>query len=505
MLGLAVLLSVLAAFDSLVHWDHNLLRLDRSFALAGGQDLYPEPGTGIAVFSIYPPLSAVAYLPATWASSPTAAIAIGLGLSFAFVIGPLVGLLLAAAGPETTSQRRSSLRIEGLLLALFLLVALTSRPLSYLTFSIHADAPAVGLSLLACLALLGPRPTSAKRLAISALFAVLALWTKQVTVFLFAALPLWLALSEQPGTSATRRLRPRAEAWRWLGWAAAIGIAVSVVICLGFGSPAILFEHLVILPSRHPWQFGGGVRALLFGSLLGAAALAAPFAIAAASLLPSGLQSRRGATRSPWLLLWLAAMLSLPTAVLTRIKDGGDVNAFAMTAYLAVAGALLALRAPLVSQSPNATSNTPWPRRRTARMVARVVLVATAAPALLVAAPRLQAVRDRAIADLPWEVAFRNAKKHPGELYLPRMTAVSALAEGAYYHTGPALLDLERAGLELDPEWVRAGLPKLLRRIAYLENGYQQQAARLSLPGVRPAPADPELPGFALFAVESGR
>lgn len=491
--GLYSLLLLLVAVhvfrDHLESWDLNGIRLQRTFALAAGMPLYPPPGEGTAMLPLYGPVGAVAYLPAVLARTPTAAVAIGQLLAlFYFFAPPLAWHLLLG---------RRTLALLAFLL--FAAAGVDLWPLEYAAFTVHVDAPALGLALLACLAAYRSTPaTWRSAYAVSALCAVLALWTKQVVLPLLVALPLYLLLTE--GAKSARR---------YLVVLAGVGLLVGGVIFLGFGSPRLLWFHLVTVPGRHPWRFGGGGHALLTGTRLLFSELAVLWAICLASLAlradwlrrtAAGRDWRRVLRRQPWPLLWLVGLLMVPTAVLGLVKEGGDRNALSYTAYFLLAGATLSLLTAAMAAEDQRD------RRRV-----RAGLVVT--PALILAAvvtlqePGCLApwrhTRDRDV--LPQELAFRYARAHPGEAYFPRLTLSSYLAEGRLYHQSPGFIDAYYAGVPIADEALWAHLPPRLRIVAFERNGYEGQVRFLPFyERLEPAPDDPDLPGFAIYEWRGG-
>lgn len=492
--GIVALVVYDAGRESLIGWEHNLTRLHRSFALAAGAELYPEPGTGVAILTLYPPLGAVAYLPATWLTTPSAAIAVGLGLSLVFLLLPVALLLALVPNGQSPHPRQSSPRPSALLWLLFVLIAVNVPAIDYVLFSVHVDAPTLGLALGACAAYL-LLPSGGARLAITALLVIATMWTKQVGLFLAPSLALFAWLDHGRRTALTL-----------VAWLAVWGLLSALLIPLLFGSPAHLFEHLVVLPSHHPWYFGGGLGAWIRGLTLALAALVSPLAIALASVLPwrQRLAScwRYAGRIRPWWLLWLTALLSLPTSILARIKEGGDINSFSAPALFLVVGGLLCLRASLVLHGEDEETQ---PETSIARAVVVTLVITCLVAALSIRQPNaLRSWRQPLdISSLTHEVAFRYAKAHPGEAYFPRLAAVSYLAEGVLYPSSPGLRDLDLGGVVIQPSWVRSQLPAQLRVIGLVENGYQGQVAWLRLPDLEPLPPDPKLPGFALHGFEA--
>lgn len=505
-IGLLSFFLLLVAFhvfrDHLASWDLNAIRLQRTFALAAGVPLYPPSGEGVAMLPLYGPVGAVAYLPAVLARSPTTALAIGQLLSlFYFFVPPFAWHLLAGRGTEKRTASHWDLALLAFLC--FAAGSVDLWPLEYAAFTVHVDAPALSLALLACLAV--HRASAANwRFAygVSALCAVLAVWTKQVVLPLLLALPLYLLLTE--GARSARR---------YLVVLAAAGLLVGGLVVWWFGPPWLIWFHLVTVPSRHPWRFGGGGHALLTGTGLLVSELTTLWGICLASLVlridgmrrtVAGADWRQALRREPWPLLWLVGLSMVPTAVLSRVKTGGDRNALSYVAYFLLAGATLSLLAAATAAKDRPALMGDRRRARAGLLVLPAVLLAVVVtvqePGCLV--PWRHALNRDA---LPQDIAFRYAAQHPGEAYFPRLTLSSYLAEGRFYHQSPGFIDAFNAGVPIDDESLWAHLPSRLRIVAFDRNGYESQVEYLPFQEqLEPAPDDPELPGFVIYAWRDG-
>lgn len=124
------------------------IRLMPSFALLKGLPLYSLPKSPPWVMVGYGPLYPLAYLPASLASTPVSAVWIGTTAAFTFILVPvaLISQLVCRSG---TLGALSPPFTSFILTLLFAMIALMSPALNYVMSSIHVDAPALGLLLMA--------------------------------------------------------------------------------------------------------------------------------------------------------------------------------------------------------------------------------------------------------------------------------------------------------------------------------------------------------------------
>lgn len=462
-----------------VHWDWNAIRLERSAALGAGEPLYQPADRGLILNQIYGPVAVFLYLPTLLFARPTSAIVCGQLIAVLSFFLPVLWLHLRV---------RQSLAVGLLGFLAFATLTLDLWPLTYAAFTIHVDAPALGLGALAGGLLLGRSPPSRRALLASAACVVLAVWTKQVmaTVGLLLALYLSLAWGQ--------RAAARYGVYLLLFGATSLGLAV--IFC---GPITALWFHLVAVPGQQPWRWGGGLGALWTALKLCFESSALAWALAMLTAAIHFAQRRQDKAHRAWLrdnswiLFWLLALGNLPLALMGRAKVGGDANAFSYTVYFLVLGAILGLLALLRHQGP---ASAPWSRLARGILVAMLVLLL---PWLMV----LQEVdfwgQPFVVSSLPHEIAFDYARAHPGEIYFPRLIFASFLAEGRLYHSGTGLLDRILAGLAIDPQHLATQLPDRLRGIAFHENGYVTEKDLLPFSELSRPERDPALPGFVVF------
>ncbi|MDA1312139.1 MAG: hypothetical protein O2968_02290 [Acidobacteria bacterium] len=110
-------------------------RVTPALALAHGYELYYGPLTGPIIGMIYGPVMALAYLPATLASSPTGALIVGSLISMFLFFGPIAWMHLGGLVRDTRSRAPS---IVGLLCFCLLSLGMSS---IWVGFEVHADPP----------------------------------------------------------------------------------------------------------------------------------------------------------------------------------------------------------------------------------------------------------------------------------------------------------------------------------------------------------------------------
>lgn len=469
----AAVMLVLAGWHLLVDatrtWDYNAVRLQRSFVLAAGESIYPGRDSGPILNAIYGPVGAVAYLPATVLRTPASAVLAGQALSLLIFFAPLAALLL---GGERGRPRAPA--VFGMLLFAALTVDL--RPLEYVAFTVHVDAPALALALAAWSALGAADDT--RGFLRASLFAALAVWTKLMALPLLAAMPAWALL-----TGGWRR------ALRLAACLAVVLALVSVAMVLVFGPADRLAFNMWTVPSRQTLGEIGEPGALLRGAWRLLRENVTAWALWSAVLV-ARLAGGAPWRREPAVACGFVGLALAPFAVFGLLKAGGDVNALSYPAYFVLAGAVLsaveaARRSVLV--------------RRLLAVIPAVVM----AVVLAVQEPELLDTWKRGVgaAELPHQIAYEYALRHPGEVYFPRITLASLLAEGRVYHQSVGLLDRELAGFPPSPAHLWAYLPPRLRAVAFYDNAFASEVDVLGLPELGEAARDAELPGFLVYRV----
>ncbi len=417
-----VLLWTAACAAPLTFW--NPARLAAAYALAAGQQIYPDPDSGAQLGWFYGPVFPVWLLPVTLIKSPGWAIAAaivynGLGLcaaiAWVFHSGGITGrrLLMATA------------------LAGVLLFAGGAMPQSWLVY-VHVDAPCLIFSLLAIGGVCRFDASGERRwVHIAALAAVTACWTKQSAVILpFAIAAGWLWHRQWSA------LGP------WLLWLGVYAAGVTAVL-LCFFPPANLFFYTVTSHANNPlkpdWTFYHSVLYPLLSDISPWIALL---------LLSLFWQWRRPAA-GPWdsrptgaparlsRWLWWLAVWQLPSVILATMKMGGGLNS--AHAFMCV---VLAVACGVIRQPPAPSY----------RLIGAIFLGGLA---LVAAGERLKHWQPDPYQDDLLEVAQR----HPHQIYFPSNPLITLLTDRTIYPFDDAIGCMSNIKHPVPASRLRAALP----------------------------------------------
>jgi len=430
-------------------------RLMPLVTFAEGGRLYMPAHQGPVYNTIYSPLSYLLYLPVLASPEPAAMIAAASALGLLFYFGPV--LLLAAPfgvrcrataldedkNPKrcrATALQKSALFVAPILL--FGLISYQSRALRMsLEGTIH-DCPTLGLAVIACI--IAYHDQQARRLAWSALFAILAVWSKQVMLPLLLALPL---------TSAF--LHGWRVGLRHLGWML-LGISISALSFTLLTERQSFWFNVFTLPGHHPWidTFPGN-----FASVAYHLYEETWLAFLAVGMLVCLERPWRDLTRQRWFLFVIVALLQIPTAFLGRIKVGGSSNSFSPVLYFL----LLALLAYLIEflRDP----------QRPAQLVRGVGIALNGAVTALALLQLLQSATFLKSYPGPGRSKEQRVvnylRAHPGEAYFPWNPLSHQAAEGRTCHFAYGLFDRELAGFAIDDEHVNRHRPPHCRYVCF--------------------------------------
>ncbi len=468
-------------------WNVNGSRLMASFALARGVNYYVLLPPGGPLYStLYGPMVAIVYLPATLFPSPNSAVLAGAALTALLCFSASAFLHFA---PFKTARGP----VDGLafLTAGFLMCYL--EPLKYSCFNIHADGPGLAFGALACAALYSGGPEKWRAaLPVSALCAVLSIFCKQTFLPVPIALMVYLWASEG-----------RARAVRYLFWLVAAGGLASAAALFAEG-PERLYHCLIWLPAHHPWNDRSRIVSAI-QAMRSFIRLSMPVPVlllacvvylwTSGRLRGPGLRGSMlralAANRSVPLLLVGAALL--PFSIAGRAKTGGDLNSLSFALFFFTCG----LTVMLADVSRGAQSGS-------TRRLAVSVLVATMLPLALSEAPLAFDIRASAkrLPQAPQEVAFHYLNRHPGEAYFPWFPLAHFYAEHQFRHYGFGIADRLMAGEPVSMADFRAYIPRDPRVIAFSQDGGRQVFGydlMKYLPEYSYELNDPELPGWLVY------
>ncbi len=449
------------------------IRLAPAFALARGLPLFSMPEQAPWVMVGYGPLYPVAYLPTVWARVPTEAVVSATLLAHLYVLLP-VGLLCSLLRKPDARMAGERSVPWALPLLLFALLAHLAPSLAYATTSVHADAPAFGLFLLACYAVLRAERVDKGRAA---------------------------ALADRCGSGGGVERGLQAELPRRGGGVASLGAAIfwmetgggiwrgaaALAVAAVYGveiwrdglAPVLLN---LSLPGKMPWFTFSEVETmalngfsqelpdklrtfLIFGRdylrIYGAIALAIVLVLAARRRD----EDAPPAARLVWLFLFLALFLA-PASIASIAKYGGDVNSRALVSLPLALAALFALA--LAAERGN----------RAARSAAYAAL---AGATFMIALP----VKDNLATLWPKTTptmveAYAVISADPSRWYFPYDPLAHLLADGKFRPNIDVVYAYATIDRPVDEAAFRAALPENLRYLALPPSGTEWGVTELS-------------------------
>lgn len=312
----------------------NEARLAPAFALRHGINPYPPIGGGPLSTWIYGPTGIVINLPATFAADAPGALQAACLINFAVLIAPLAWIFFRTQ--EQPPGRAHPLGWFALAIAILLL------PRAYLILQV-ADHTAIAFGIFSCGFLTrAARPTTLD-LCAAAGAGILAVWSKQIEVFLIAAQFAYLLA-----------FRDRLVVARYFLWLLAFGaFSLGVVAgCFGWNN---IWLNLVVIPGRLPWADDiTGRIAMRSRELI--AQLAVPCAGLAWLYFAKHWPTRETQQGRFFLVTIFAYFAMLPVGLAAFLKTGGDLNLFHSWDYL-LPGCLLAW---LAAEKITATARRYW-------------------------------------------------------------------------------------------------------------------------------------------------
>lgn len=424
-LGSAVLSFLWSAWCEFPLHAWNEVRLAPAFALRHGINPYPPLGGGPLSTWIYGPFGIILDLPATWADSVAGALHAASLINMAVLILPMALIFF-----RSSELRGQGLSVPGF--ALTLAVLLIPRANFVLQVADHA---AIACGLLSCWFLArSARPTTAQFVPAAA-FCALAVWSKQIAVFLIAAQVIYLLLV---GKSPA--------ALRYLLWVAAWGLAALGVFIWAFGLEN-LWLNLVIVPGRLPWTGDFAARFAM-----------RPWALAAQVVLPIA-----GLTLLWWRKKWpdreaesgrffqltvLAAAAMLPVGLAAYFKIGGDTNLLHSWDYLLPGAIMLWLATGM----------------RSAHASVGILTATTVAAALHW--PELTSPPSGPYTD-HLKIATELCTSSPRSIWFPRNPLITFYADGGLWHAEDGIQTRYIADFGLKEADFRRHLPENLQAVVY--------------------------------------
>lgn len=464
-----------------VNWD--AARLGAVAAAWRGFNVYDAAGPVQTV--MYPPGWLLAYGPIAGCDTPAGVLALGNALAQCYAFLPVFLLAWICTRRRTTAF---------VLAACFVYGACRLRPLYEGCFFPHADAPAMGLALLAAIALWYSRhttPASTRLLYAAACLAAIAVACKQVMVPILPAFACWLCARGQYRDAA-----------RFLGGSLLAGIVLLVLSAWRFGLEGLLL-NLVRIPGGHEWVGTTPFNLLRSGSellnlaLMPLILLSLGLAWATASAGWPGV--RQQVTARAWGLPAILAVFLIPLSLMGRVKVGGAPNSLAPPLYFLIA-ALLALFAELLRE-PATPGGSPASRQ----ILKRASAVALAMLALVWSLDVTQSLRY-GVPDLHRSLpqqAFNYLTSTGANAYFPGYPLAHLLADNRLFHFTHAVGDRELRGhIPLAPGQGRKHVPAEAAIVCWTRNHMEDERRDVGryLPGYTVPVSIPELPDFICYA-----
>jgi hypothetical protein len=410
-------------------WSYNGTRLAPTFGLLRGYHLYYQVGEGPLLSTLYGPVTAIFYLPATITHTPNGAVLVGSCITAIACFSSLAWLHFSCK-KEPTDQ---TICVFGFMVSAF--IVLFDPALRYSCINIHADGPGLALASGSCASIFyGERKQSNFHLFLAALLSVLAIWGKQMFVVVPAVLALYLLI---------------AEGWsrflRFSAYVLLVGVPSVILVMLFFGRAA--FVDLVWIPGHQPWRYPSKIVAFLQSSReLTREAL--PWAILPFSFLLYKVTTSRltfAAVRewlkqNPWAMLLMVGLAEVPFSISGYIKMGGDVNSFSFALFfLCAANTLMLIK---LANSPSDSVR----HFSCASLLALAGLLGwSEGPVIL----RIGA-SAASLSLAEQQVAYRFIRQNPEVAYFPNFPLAHLMAQGKLYHDTTGVIDRELAGLSIN-------------------------------------------------------
>lgn len=478
--------------SSIPEW--NADRLSMAFFWKYNFNLYnPEDNVGPLISDMYGPLLALAYLPVTIATSPTWALVLGKLISLGFYFIPVIWLYFSE-----TWQTKKQFVWSILALISFFFFTTNARALFYNAFRICADCPALGFSALACIILYKEQNKNEiplYKLLISAIFAVFAVWTKQIAVPILISLPLYILLAYDRKTFK-----------RYLACLVTSGVVISGILIIAF-NPQGLFFNMITIPSHQPWEGGDNKLGVILSAaeeLIGYCLLQGVIVgVGILLTLPDKLAKLKTWIQdNPWLLFVMVSLFFIPTSLLGRVKVGGDANGMYTVYFLTLTANLILLK-QTSNLSTESGQDILQPVSQTGLL--SIVLMFTLYNINL-PIPYISKVLPNFFNNVH-QVVYDYSRNHPGQVYFPWHPLSVLMAENKLYHIDSGPFDRYLAGCPISQKDFLAYLPENFTMIAIPawadERGEYGKFYLHYLPDFTQKIEVPELSGFVVYTKAS--
>jgi hypothetical protein len=433
------------------------IRLAPAFALSQGYPLYSAPDQPPWVMVGYGPLYPMAYLPVVWARHPVPAVTAATLLAHLYILAP-AALLFSLLGRRGVDEPQPQGFHWVFSFLLFALLTHLAPSLLYITAGVHADAPALGLFLLACYVCLRsgevPGATETRWLLAAGALAGLAAACKINLLAGVAALFLW-----------SFRVAGAKRSLVFLGCSAVALALVYAGAALQSGASAVWLN--LLQPGKMPWFT---FHELSFLSLSGSShemadkvrtflTFSRSYAqdygpIALAVLVVLGWSKRNDAMPQRRLIgffLFLSLIL-LPASIVSIAKYGGDVNSRALVSLPLALAAVFALAFAARSGQRGA-------------YVATLAAVAGAAFMLMLSAK--DAMQRRATRTMPTLVeAYSVLRADPARWYFPYDPLAHLMVEGKFRPNADVIYSYATSDFPVEENAFRSALSDDLTYIA---------------------------------------
>lgn len=486
---------ILREFVSSPFRDQNAPLLTPSLAILYGYNLYYSPDNGPVLDTMYGPVNYLVYLPSALGNNPTFVILLGELITVLFYFLPILWLHI-----REHIRDSKILRFSGYVFLLFCFLTIYIPPLNSTAFMIHADAPALGFCAIACGIIYDEqRRRRIFPLLLSATFAVLAVWTKQITIPIVFALPTYVLLAQGFKSFI-----------RYVGCIAVAGSVISTLIFL-ICNPQALIYNIFTIPMRQPWvgyrtglvppfSFSGLLSLVEFAQTLMNYCLVFGVILILYTCYQLFFDSkqqkksiRQWFSDNPWTMLVITSLFMVPTLLLAIVKIGGNINNYGFALYFLVT----AVNLVLIKTVSDSTLRYSHFTRKVTKLLVYVLVLAIAFIQIPEMAPIF--VRLPNLARNPQQVAYDYARKHPGEVFFPWNPLSTLMAEGKLYHSAYGLFDREKAGIKLSDEQFRANIPANLKLVAFSSRLVLRNTLKY-LPEFTQQVTVDELPGWIVFS-----